>query len=102
MAGERGVDALCVRVCVCAEHLQNRNETLFYRILIDNIKEFGAWSRRRARARSAHAPLGRTAPIVYTPTVGLVCKQFGNYFTQARGMYFSSQDRGQMHAMVSV
>lgn len=60
--------------------LCDRNETLFYRLLIDNLEEF--------------------APIVYTPTVGLVCQRFGSYFRRARGMYFSAQDRGLMGTMV--
>jgi malate dehydrogenase (oxaloacetate-decarboxylating)(NADP+) len=60
--------------------LCDRNETLFYRILIDNLPEF--------------------APIVYTPVVGLMCQKFGTYFRRARGMYFSSQDRGMMASML--
>jgi malate dehydrogenase (oxaloacetate-decarboxylating)(NADP+) len=40
------------------------------------------------------------APLVYTPTVGLVCQQFGNQFTRARGMYFSKYDRGHFSSMV--
>lgn len=60
--------------------LQDRNETLFYRVLIDNLEQL--------------------APFVYTPTVGQVCLRFGSYFRRARGMYFSSADRGQMSTMV--
>jgi malate dehydrogenase (oxaloacetate-decarboxylating)(NADP+) len=60
--------------------LQDRNETLFYRLLIDNIHSM--------------------APIVYTPTVGLACLKFSSLYRRARGMYFSVNDRGQMHAMV--
>lgn len=60
--------------------LQDRNETLFFRVLIDNLE--------------------RLAPYVYTPTVGQVCLRFGSYFRRARGMYFSSEDEGQYTAMV--
>lgn len=60
--------------------LQDRNETLFFRVLIDNLE--------------------RLAPYVYTPTVGHVCLRFGSYFRRARGMYFSSADAGQYTAMV--
>lgn len=60
--------------------LADRNETLFYRLMIDNLPEF--------------------APVVYTPTVGAVCQRFGSYFRRARGMYFSAEDRGMMSTMV--
>jgi len=60
--------------------LQDRNETLFYKILIDNIKDM--------------------APIIYTPTVGKTCQQFGQLYRRARGMYFSTADRGHMSSMV--
>jgi malate dehydrogenase (oxaloacetate-decarboxylating)(NADP+) len=59
--------------------LQDRNETLFFRVLIDNLESL--------------------APFVYTPTVGQVCLRFGSYFRRARGMYFSSADRGVMSTM---
>ena len=60
--------------------LQDRNEVLYFRLLIDNLEDF--------------------APIVYTPTVGRACVRFGSIFRRARGMYFSSQDVGPCAAMV--
>ncbi|CAL9086913.1 unnamed protein product [Musa textilis] len=60
--------------------LHDRNETLYYRVLIDNIKEF--------------------APIVYTPTVGLVCQNYGGLYRRPRGMYFSAKDKGEMMSMI--
>jgi malate dehydrogenase (oxaloacetate-decarboxylating)(NADP+) len=45
--------------------LQDRNETLFYKALLENIEEM--------------------APIVYTPVVGKVCQEFGNLFRRTRG-----------------
>ena len=60
--------------------LADRNATLFFRILIDNLEEL--------------------APIVYTPTVGEVCLRFGSLFRRAVGMYFSSDDRGEFASMV--
>ncbi|KAK8711267.1 hypothetical protein V6N13_146553 [Hibiscus sabdariffa] len=60
--------------------LHDRNETLYYRVLIDNIKDF--------------------APIIYTPTVGLVCQNYSGLFRRPRGMYFSAKDKGEMMSMV--
>ncbi|CAN6465224.1 unnamed protein product [Victoria cruziana] len=60
--------------------LHDRNETLYYRVLIDNIQDF--------------------APIIYTPTVGLVCQNYGGLFRRPRGMYFSAKDKGEMMSMI--
>ena len=60
--------------------LLDRNETLFHRVLIDNIEEL--------------------APIIYTPTVGEACIKFGESFRDPRGMYFNYHDRGDMAAMM--
>jgi len=53
---------------------------MYYKVLIDNIEEY--------------------APIVYTPTVGLVCQNYSGLFRRPRGMYFSAEDRGEMMSMV--
>ncbi|XP_061997135.1 NAD-dependent malic enzyme 59 kDa isoform, mitochondrial [Rosa rugosa] len=60
--------------------LHDRNETLYYRVLIDNIQDF--------------------APIIYTPTVGLVCQNYSGLFRRPRGMYFSAKDKGEMMSMI--
>lgn len=60
--------------------LQDRNETLFYRLLAENFVEM--------------------APIIYTPTVGYVCKNWHKLYRRPRGMYFSALDKGEMTNMV--
>lgn len=62
------------------QDLHNRNETLYYKVLVDNITSL--------------------APIVYTPVVGQVCQEFGFRFARGRGMYFSKHDRGHFATMM--
>ena len=78
---DEGEDAEArIRKNLILQDLHNRNETLYHRVLVEHMEEL--------------------APLVYTPTVGYVCQQFGSQFRRSRGMYFSREDRGQFSSMV--
>ena len=56
--------------------LADRNITLFYRVLMENLLEM--------------------TPVMYTPTVGYACQQFGHIYRKNRGMYIHLNHKGRI------
>jgi malate dehydrogenase (oxaloacetate-decarboxylating)(NADP+) len=56
--------------------LHDRNEALFFRVVADNPDEI--------------------MPLIYTPTVGLACQNYGHILQHPRGIFISAADKGRI------
>lgn len=61
--------------------LQDRNEILFYRFVLDNLEEM--------------------MPIIYTPVVGQACQLFYHIYRQPRGLFVSYPDADKLDVMLA-
>jgi hypothetical protein len=78
---ERALDQIAHKDSDLQKHiylagLQDRNETLFYRTIVDNLTS--------------------TVPIIYTPTVAEACRHWSKIFRRGRGVYVTPEDRGRI------
>ncbi len=60
--------------------LQDRNETLFYRLVLEHIDEM--------------------MPIVYTPVVGEACQKFSHIYRRNRGLYVAYEQRDRIEEIL--
>lgn len=78
---ERALDQISQKDADLQKHiylagLQDRNETLFYRLIMDNLTT--------------------TVPLIYTPTVAEACRHWSRIFRRGRGTYVTPADRGSI------
>jgi malate dehydrogenase (oxaloacetate-decarboxylating) len=77
----RAYDAFCAESSDLDKHiflrqLQDENETLFYRLLLEHTAEM--------------------MPIIYTPVVGEACQQFSEIYRRPRGVFIAYPERDSL------
>jgi len=66
---------------VLLSSLQERNERLFYQLVIDHVD--------------------RILPLIYTPTVGEACRELSHIMREPKGFYITPDDRGQVRRILA-
>jgi malate dehydrogenase (oxaloacetate-decarboxylating) len=62
-------------------HLKNRNETLFFRVVTDHLKEF--------------------LPIIYTPEVGVACQTWSHRMARPAGIFITTENIDRVDDILS-
>eukprot|EP00958_Prasinococcus_capsulatus_P000071 scaffold1_cov402-Prasinococcus_capsulatus_cf.AAC.71 len=62
------------------DRIYHVNVTLFYKVLATHLVEL--------------------LPIIYTPTVGQACQEYGSIFESSKGMYLSANDKGNFRSLL--
>lgn len=65
---------------VYLQNLLDRNVTLFYKVVCDNIQQM--------------------MPLVYTPGVGAACINYSRIFTSPKGIYVTIKDKGHVYEIL--
>ncbi len=76
-----GITPDMIRKWKVLQNIQDLDNTLYYHLMVTNFKKI--------------------APIVYTPTIAWVSKNFSKMFRRPRGMYITYKDKGKIESVLN-